>query len=642
MLLEPTARLPLALVPASFPGETTASYAARVDSAIAAKGEHHLWNLAAATYRRRTGAPSQKRVAERCLEREVHALCRAIAGDRCDRVVLLGKPSRTIWHTCLHCTDGEIVAVHPAYARLTCSVHSVWTGPMMATARHVRLSTVPHPDPTHSRPVNPAIVEAAGRIRHSGANMDLIQEALVRAASAVRHERTHIPAPEDIPVAAAIIATVTDADVIRAVCDSHTDYRLTYQLVDQRMQLAGNRIGTLATDQAWLMLRWTAAAARHRWDGEWNSEDPNPVVRPIQPLYSGLNRLQPFHTYMDCICAARADEAWWDDRYCQMINGPRYLCPEGHVSRRRPGQRSRHGAYESSCSVCSGYRVVTGYNSLADVAPWLLAEWDPDVTSGPTPWTVRPYSRKTGHWLCPNNHHYQATFVNRTLHKTGCIYCRGSRVLPGQTDMARTHPALARLWDPEAGNNTTPQEFKATNQKLRIGWRCTRGHTFTRTPANFVRSNGRCGTCQSLAIRRPDVAAQWNDQRNGSLTPEDVTPRGTKTVWWRCPKGHDFPAMIVSRCKYPKLTCSVETGKVLVPGVSDIASRFPALMLDWDFSRNTCPPNEQVPGDQKYVWTCPAGHTQEATVSNRRRAGGCTLCPPGRRASNATVARDSC
>lgn len=256
------------------------------------------------------------------------------------------------------------------------------------------------------------------------------------------------------------------------------------------------------------------------------------------------------------------------------------------------------------------------------------------------PWTVRPYSRETGHWICPSNHHYPATFVNRALHGTGCIYCRGSMVLQGQNDMARTHPALALMWDPAAGNSKTPQEFKASSQRLRIGWRCSRGHRFTRTPFNLVRSKGHCGPCQSLAVRRPDVAAQWNYERNGSLTPEDVTRSSAKTVWWRCPKGHEFQETVGSRCKYPKLTCSVETGRVLVRGVSDIASRVPELMADWDFKVNHCRPDERVPGDGKYTWTCPAGHTQDTTVSHRRRAGGCTLCPPDKRAVTIGSSRD--
>jgi hypothetical protein len=635
-------QMPLALVPAAFPGETVASYAARIDLATGATGEHHLWSLGTSMYRKRTGVPSQKRPNDRHVEPEVYALCRVFAGNGSDQLVLLGRPSRTVWHACLLCTSGDVVAVHPLYANLVCSVHRVWTGPMKAKGGHLRLPAVPEPEHTHSRPVDQAIFNAAERIRRSGAPANVVSEALVRAASAVRQERSQIPAPEDLPVAAAIIETVTDLEVIRAVCDLVHPYRDSYDLVDRRMQTASNPVGGAGTDQAWLMLRWTAAAARYRWAGEWNMEDPNPAVSPIQRKSLGAGRFQPFHSYMDCLCTIdRTDEAWWDDRYCQMTYGPRYLCPEGHVSRRRPGQGSRHGQYASSCSVCSGYKVAAGYNSLADTMPWLLTEWDHDVTSGHTPWTVRPYSSETGHWICPNNHRYPATFVNRALHRTGCIYCRGGAVLPGQNDMARTHPELARMWDPEAGNSKTPQEFKASNQKLRIGWRCRRGHRFTRTPFNLVRSNGHCGPCQSLAVRQPDVAAQWNYERNGSLTPEDVAPSSTKTVWWRCPEGHEFPQMVVSRCKYPKLTCSVETGKVLLRGVSDIASRVPQLMVDWDFGSNTCRPDERVPGDEKYKWTCPAGHTLDATVSNRRRAGGCTLCPPDRRAIASGSSGDS-
>jgi hypothetical protein len=377
-------RMPLTLVPAPFLGEIVASYAARIDVATGATGEHHLWSVGTSMHKKRAGLPSQKRASDQHVEQEVHALCREFTGNSSDHLLLLGRPSRTVWHACLLCTSGEVVAVHPLYANLVCSLHSVWTGPMTAKGGHLRLSAVPPPEPAHSRPVDQTIANATERIRRNGASANLVSEALIRAASAVRQVRSPIPAPEDIPVAAAIIETVTDLEVIRAVCDLVRPFKDAYDLVDRRMHLASNPIGRAGTDQAWLLLRWTAAAARYRWAGEWNTEDPNPAMSPMQPKSSGAGRLRPFHNYMDCLFATdRRDEAWWDDRYCQEVDGPRYLCPEGHVSRRRPGQGSRHGPYASSCSVCSGYRVVAGYNSLADVMPWLLREWNPDVSSGP-------------------------------------------------------------------------------------------------------------------------------------------------------------------------------------------------------------------------------------------------------------------
>ena len=36
----------------------------------------------------------------------------------------------------------------------------------------------------------------------------------------------------------------------------------------------------------------------------------------------------------------------------------------------------------------------------------------------------------------------------------------------------------------------------------------------------------------------PDLAAQWDEAKNGALRPSDVTAGSNRRVWWRCEKGH--------------------------------------------------------------------------------------------------------
>lgn len=43
----------------------------------------------------------------------------------------------------------------------------------------------------------------------------------------------------------------------------------------------------------------------------------------------------------------------------------------------------------------------------------------------------------------------------------------------------------------------------------------------------------------SLAEARPDLAAEWNYEKNGDLRPEDVTCKSGKKVWWKLP--YDVP-----------------------------------------------------------------------------------------------------
>lgn len=42
-----------------------------------------------------------------------------------------------------------------------------------------------------------------------------------------------------------------------------------------------------------------------------------------------------------------------------------------------------------------------------------------------------------------------------------------------------------------------------------------------------------------LATAYPELAKQWNNDRNGALTPWDVTIGSSKKVWWKCSEEHE-------------------------------------------------------------------------------------------------------
>ncbi len=53
---------------------------------------------------------------------------------------------------------------------------------------------------------------------------------------------------------------------------------------------------------------------------------------------------------------------------------------------------------------------------------------------------------------------------------------------------------------------------------------------------------------KSLATLHPELAAQWDPERNGVLTPADVTPGSGERAWWICPTcGHSWAAYVYSR-----------------------------------------------------------------------------------------------
>jgi hypothetical protein len=157
--------------------------------------------------------------------------------------------------------------------------------------------------------------------------------------------------------------------------------------------------------------------------------------------------------------------------------------------------------------------------------------------------------------------------------------------------------------------------------KTKVHLRCIMGHVFVRTPVDLVRFRGRCQHCvgrilipgvNDLATVRPDIAAWWHPTHNGDLTPNMVKPGSQIEVWWQCEDGHAFPGRVDYRCDQKKRTCPVDTGRLLLTGVNDLATREPALVKDWDYERNGFGPSEVVPGAKPHAWICKYGHTQQA------------------------------
>jgi hypothetical protein len=53
----------------------------------------------------------------------------------------------------------------------------------------------------------------------------------------------------------------------------------------------------------------------------------------------------------------------------------------------------------------------------------------------------------------------------------------------------------------------------------------------------------------SLAYLYPSIAAQWNPDKNGNLTPEQFTPGSQTKIWWLEPSGNEYQASIYYRVR---------------------------------------------------------------------------------------------
>lgn len=225
-------------------------------------------------------------------------------------------------------------------------------------------------------------------------------------------------------------------------------------------------------------------------------------------------------------------------------------------------------------------KLVVGEN---DLETWcknngyeeLLNEWHPTLNDGLVPQMFSYGSEKKIWWICKNKHEWQ-TNINVRIRGNGCPYCSGRYPIAGETDLQTVSPNLAK---------------------------------------------------------------EWNYDKNGLLKPTEVTYKSDKKVWWKCALGHEWEARIANRQR-AGIGCPYCAGSKTLKGFNDLETRCKAnkreeLLVEWNYNKNHIMPDEISPANNKKVWwICSLGHEWDSTIGSRTigRPSGCPYCsnPPKR------------
>ena len=119
-------------------------------------------------------------------------------------------------------------------------------------------------------------------------------------------------------------------------------------------------------------------------------------------------------------------------------------------------------------------------------------------------------------WRCERGHEWWATVNNRST-GTGCPFCAGHRVIAGMTDLATTHPYLAKEalgWD---------ARLVSAGSHKRVWWRCKESHEWQALVSQRAKVSGSdCPFCResesSGRLQRPRNVEPASSQsgRSGS------------------------------------------------------------------------------------------------------------------------------
>ncbi len=125
---------------------------------------------------------------------------------------------------------------------------------------------------------------------------------------------------------------------------------------------------------------------------------------------------------------------------------------------------------------------------------------------------------------------------------------------------------------------------------------------------------------------KSELLSQWDAEKNLSLTPDSVTFGSRKRVWWMCPNGHSWQAMVYTRSE--GTGCPYCTGRKASPEQNSLAKQLPALAAEWDDEKNAPLTSQDVTtGSHKLVWwRCQKGHSYRSAVKTRVQGSGCPYC----------------
>jgi hypothetical protein len=263
--------------------------------------------------------------------------------------------------------------------------------------------------------------------------------------------------------------------------------------------------------------------------------------------------------------------------------------------------------------------------SFAQKYPDLLKDWlyerntiDPNEIT---------YGSRKEMWFKCHKCGYIRKCALRNIKRLPCFNCRCLNFL---------NPELASEWHLIKNGKLTPYDV-ASNSHKKVWWKCSKcGFVWMAMVRNrnlkVIKGCGckRCsksrlsnGNC--LDLKNPKLTKQWHPTKNGSLKSSDVSPSSTKKVWWKCKKGHEWPAIVASRnagknCPY----CAGQ--KVCLDNC--FATMNPELAKEWHPTKN----NTLTPYDitsssgRSFWWKCSCcGFEWYNKVSNRQKSG-CPNC----------------
>ena len=287
------------------------------------------------------------------------------------------------------------------------------------------------------------------------------------------------------------------------------------------------------------------------------------------------------------------------------------------------------------CPMKAGKQVLKGYNDLATLCPDLTSEWNYEKNGDLKPDMVSCGSGKKVWWVQYDKSpvtnmitklEWQSTISNRVTNKNDNPFKSGKKVLKGYNDLESLCPNLASEWNYEKNGDLKPDmvtcgsgkkvwwvqydKNPVTGEIVKLEWMDSISHRAKGRNNPFKNGKKVMKRYNDLASQRPDLASEWNYEKNGDLKPDMVTCNSNKKVWWiqysenpisKKPIKFEWKDTVNNRNKgYGNPIISNHS---VLKGYNDLASLRPDLASEWNYKRNgSLKPDMITCGCGKKVW----------------------------------------
>ncbi|MCR5812451.1 MAG: zinc-ribbon domain-containing protein [Lachnospiraceae bacterium] len=191
---------------------------------------------------------------------------------------------------------------------------------------------------------------------------------------------------------------------------------------------------------------------------------------------------------------------------------------------------------------------------------------------------------------------------------------------------------LVKEWSPK--NERPLDSYKSYSKEYGL-WVCSEGHEWPATIKGRFSRHG-CPFCggkrpvageNDAATLCPELVSEWHPKLNGTKKLSDFGRGSEYKAWWKCGKGHIWPAAVNHRVNGEG--CPYCRGKIPHKDYN-LATVLPHVAALWNYEKNAKKPEEYCPHSRDFVmWKCEKGHEWPATIhsmSRIRTTNGCPYC----------------